>query len=373
MRISNVAHLGVKELWSLWRDPIMLVLIFYVFTLNIYTAATAVPESLHNAPIAFVDHDRSQLSHRVIDAFVPPYFLPPEIITDQEVNHSLDTGKYTFVVTIPPDFEKDVMKGLVPDVQVNVDATRISQAFTGNGYITEIIGEEVAAYVAGYKSETSYSVDLVIRARFNPALESFWFGSVMELINIVTMIAIILSGAALIREKERGTIEHLLAMPVSDTDIMLSKILATSVVVWIATLMSVYFVIQYTLGVPINGSIALFMLTVVLHLFAVTSMGIFMATIARSMPQFGLLLILVLLPLQLLSGGVTPRESMPELIQYIMLLAPNTHFVMASQGILYRGAGLDVIYPQLLSLMVIGGVFYAIALRRFKSTIGSMA
>ncbi|CAD5256016.1 putative transporter subunit: membrane component of ABC superfamily [Alteromonas sp. 38] len=373
MKLKNVLHLSVKELWSLWRDPVMLVLIFYVFTLNIYTAATAVPESLHNAPIAFVDHDRSQLSHRVIDGFVPPYFLTPEIITEQEVNPSLDTGKYTFVVTIPPSFEKDVMKGLVPDVQVNVDATRISQAFTGNGYITEIIGEEVSAFVAGYKYETRYPVGLVMRARFNPALESFWFGSVMELINAVTMIAIILSGAALIREKERGTVEHLLAMPVSSSEIMLSKIAATLLVVWLATLMSVYLVIQYVLGIPINGDVWLFMLAVAIHLFAVSSLGIFMATIARSMPQFGLLLILVLLPLQLLSGGVTPRESMPEMIQYIMLLAPNTHFVMASQGVLYRGAGLSVVYPQLIALTLIGGVLYYIALRRFKSTVGSMA
>jgi len=370
--IKNVTQLSVKELWSLWRDPAMLILIFYVFTVNIYTAATAVPESLHNAPIAFVDHDNSQVSKRVIDAFFPPYFLVPDIIESSEADKYLDTGKYTFVVTIPPEFEKDIIAGLQPDVQVNIDATRISQAFTGNGYITEIITDEVNAYLQGYKSDTVYPVELIMRARFNPALESFWFGSLMELINAVTMIAIILSGAALIREKERGTIEHLLAMPISDSEIMLSKLLASGGVVWVTTLFSVYIVIQWILTVPINGEIWLFMVAVALQLFAVSSMGIFMATIARSMPQFGLLLILVLLPLQLLSGGVTPRESMPEFIQYIMLLMPNTHFVMASQGVLYRGAGVNVIYPQLLALLAIGCAFYFIALKRFKSTIASM-
>ncbi|QDG36980.1 ABC transporter permease [Alteromonas mediterranea] len=373
MKLKTVIQLSIKELWSLWRDPAMLILIVYVFTLNIYTAATAVPESLHNAPIAFVDHDKSQLSRRVIDAFVPPYFLTPEIIENSVVNPSLDTGKFTFVVTIPPGFERDARKGLAPDVQVNVDATRISQAFTGNGYISQILTEEVSTYLQGYKTNTTYPVALILRARFNPALESAWFGSVMELISAVTMIAIILSGAALIREKERGTIEHLLAMPVSIGEIMLSKILATSVVVWIATLLSVYFVIQGTLSVPINGDVWLFMVAVALQLFAVSSMGIFMATVARSMPQFGLLLILVLLPLQLLSGATTPRESMPEFIQNTMLLMPNTHFVMASQGVLYRGAGLSVVYPQLIALFAIGCIFYFIALKRFKSTIGSMA
>jgi ABC-2 type transport system permease protein len=373
VKTKTVFQLSIKELWSLWRDPAMLILIVYVFTLNIYTAATAVPETLHNAPIAFVDHDQSQLSRRVIDAFVPPYFLTPEIIEHHQVNEALDTGLFTFVVTIPPNFEKEASKGLTPDIQVNVDATRISQAFTGNGYITEIINDEVGAYLRGYKSETVLPVELVLRARFNPALESYWFGSVMELISAVTMIAIILSGAALIREKERGTIEHLLAMPVSNSEIMLSKILATSLVVWLATLMSVYLIIMGALDVPISGDIRLFMAAVALQLFAVSSMGIFMATIARSMPQFGLLLILVLLPLQLLSGGTTPRESMPDFIQYIMLLMPNTHFVMASQSVLYRSAGITVIYPQLIALFLIGCAFYFIAFKRFKNTIGSMA
>ena len=160
-------------------------------------------------------------------------------------------------MTIPPEFEKDIMAGLQPDVQVNVDATRISQAFTGNGYITEIITSEVNTYFQGYKSDIDYPVELIMRARFNPALEGFWFGSVMELINAVTMIAIILSGAALIREKERGTIEHLLAMPVSDSE-MLSNI-NLGVVVWVTTLFSVYFIIQWVLSVPINGEIWLFM------------------------------------------------------------------------------------------------------------------
>ncbi len=151
MKTKTVFQLSIKELWSLWRDPAMLILIVYVFTLNIYTAATAVPETLHNAPIAFVDHDQSQLSRRVIDAFVPPYFLTPEIIEHHQVNEALDTGLFTFVVTIPPNFEKEASKGLTPDIQVNVDATRISQAFTGNGYITEIINDEVGAYLRGYK------------------------------------------------------------------------------------------------------------------------------------------------------------------------------------------------------------------------------
>jgi ABC-2 type transport system permease protein len=109
-----------------------------------------------------------------------------------------------------------------------------------------------------------------------------------------------------------------------------------------------------------------------LHLFATTSMGIFMATLARSMPQLGLLMILVLLPLEMLSGGNTPRESMPEFIREIMTLAPTTHFVQLSQAILYRGAGFAVVWKSLLYLLLIGGVFFAISLNRFRKAITLM-
>jgi ABC-2 type transport system permease protein len=95
-------------------------------------------------------------------------------------------------------------------------------------------------------------------------------------------------------------------------------------------------------------------------------MGIFLATMAGSMPQFGLLLMLILLPLQVLSGGLTPRESMPQIVQDIMLAAPNTHFVILAQGVLFRGAGIDVVWPQILALFVIGSVLFALSLRRFR-------
>ncbi len=194
----------------------------------------------------------------------------------------------------------------------------------------------------------------------------------MEIINNVTMLSIILTGAALIREREHGTIEHLLVMPVTPAEIMLAKVWSMGVVVLLAALIALVFVVQGVLRVPVQGSIVLFMLAAALHLFATTSMGIFLATLARSMPQFGMLLVLVLLPLQLLSGGSTPRESMPQLVQDVMLAAPTTHFVAAAQAILYRGAGFDVVWPQFLAVLVIGVVLFFASLARFRKTISQM-
>ena len=372
-RIPNIYRLGIKELWSLVRDPVMLVLIAFAFTVMVYSAATAMPETLHKAPIAIVDEDGSPLSSRIASAFYPPQFTPPSMISLGEVDAGMDAGAYTFALNIPPNFQRDVLAGRSPALQLNVDATRMSQAFTGSGYIQQIVLSEVDEFVRRYRSAAVAPVDLALRMRFNPNLQQSWFGALMEIINNVTMLSIILTGAALIREREHGTIEHLLVMPVTPVEIMLSKVWSMGLVVLLAATLSLVFVVQGLLQVPIEGSILLFLAGAALHLFATTSMGIYLATLARNMPQFGMLLILTLLPLQLLSGGVTPRESMPELVQTVMLLAPTTHFVELGQALLYRGAGIAVVWKPFLCLLAIGSVLFALSLARFRKTISQMA
>ena len=371
--LMNIWRLGVKELWSLWRDPVMLVLIVYSFTLSVYTAASAMPETLHKAPIAIVDEDLSPLSARITSAFYPPHFMPPQMMDFTQVDPAMDAGMITFALTIPPGFQRDVLSGKKVELQLNVDATRMSQAFSGSGYVQQIVMAEVNEFAQRHRTTGSSLVDLEVRARFNPTLNKTWFGGVMQIINNVTMLSIILTGAALIREREHGTVEHLLVMPVTPTEIMLAKVWSMGAVVLVATGISLLTVVQGLLHVPIDGSRTLFMAGAALCLFATTAMGIFMATIARSMPQFGLLMVLTLLPLQMLSGGATPRESMPEIVQNLMLLAPTTHFVSLAQGILYRGAGLDVVWPQFLALLAIGSALFALSLARFRKTISSMA
>lgn len=371
--LANIYRLGVKELWSLARDAMMLVLIVYTFTASVYSAATALPDTLHLAPIAIVDEDVSPLSQRIISAFYPPQFTTPRMITANAVDRGMDEGAYTFALNIPPNFQRDVLAGRAAEVQLNVDATRMSQAFTGSGYVQQIVSAEVREFLQRYRSNPALPIDLALRVRFNPTLERAWFGALMEIVNNITMLSIILTGAALIREREHGTIEHLLVMPVTPTEIMAAKIWSMGLVVLIAAAMSLWLIVSGALHVPIGGSVALFLLGATLHLFATTSMGIFLATLARSMPQFGMLLILVLLPLEMLSGANTPRESMPPLVKDIMLAAPTTHFVELSQAILFRGAGIGVVWTQFMALALIGAVLFAISLRRFRRTLSSMA
>jgi ABC-2 type transport system permease protein len=374
MRAKNVLHLGVKELWSLARDPIMLLLIVFAFTVSIYSTASALPDTLYKAPIAIVDEDQSALSQRIVNAFQPPLFLPPKLVSREEMDAGMDAGLITFGLDIPPNFQQDVLAGRSPRIQLNTDATRVSQAFSGSGYVQTIVTGEVETWSERYRSTPTTPVVVVQdRVRYNANLTRSWFGAVVALIDMITLLSVLLTGSALIRERERGTVEHLLVMPVTPAEIMTSKVWSMGLVVLVTSTVSMRFVVQGWLGVPIQGSVPLFVCGTALHLFAVTSLGMFLATFARTMPQFALLMIMVLLPLQLLDGGMTPRESMPEWVQNIMLAAPTTHFVMLAQGILFRGGGFEVVWPQFLALAVIGTVLFGVALVRFRRTIGSMA
>ena len=370
--LSNVLRLGGKELWGLARDPAMLVLIAFMFGISVYTGARAVPETLNRAPIAIVDEDASPLSARITGAFYAPQFVGPWSISLPDVDPGLDAGVYTFVLVIPPGFQRDVLAGRSPSLQLNVDATRMTQAFVGSGAVQQIVMGEIVDFVHRGQGGAVAPVELAVRARFNPALAPSWFGALTQLVNAITMVSILLCGAALIREREHGTIEHLLAMPITPTEIMFSKVWSMGLVVLVAVVASLQLVVRGLLDVPVLGSTWLFLLTTGLTLFATSAVGIFLGTVARSMPQFALLLILILLPLQVLSGGRTPLEGMPVLLQYVMQVAPTTQFNIAAQAVLFRGAEIGDIWPQILALVFLGTLFFTIALRRFRKTLHRM-
>lgn len=368
-RLGNVFHLGVKELRSLLADKVLLLLIVWAFTGAIFEAATGQSQELHHVPVAVADADRSPLSARIAATLHPPYFRVPEAIAAADIDAALDAGRYSFILVFPPNFERDLAAGRRPELQLHIDATLVSQAFIGAGYIRNYAQAEVDEFLAGRPKDEEARVRLVTRARFNPNLTGLWFGGVMEAVNNVTMLAIILVGAAYIREREHGTLEHLLAMPLKPIEVMLAKIWANGFAVFLGVGFAVIVMVRELLRVPIAGSIPLFLCGTAFYLYSAASMGIFLGTLARSMPQFGLLTILTIIPLQLLSGGITPRESMPELVQNLMLATPTTYYVRLSQGILYRGAGLDVVWPDFLAMVGLGALFFVLALLRFRRSI----
>jgi ABC-2 type transport system permease protein len=369
MRLTNVYRLGLKELTSLRYDPVMVFLIVYAFTFSIIAPSRGVKLELENASVAVIDEDRSQLSRRLVDGLRAPYFQPPVGIGIEDLDRAMDAGRFTFVVDIPPRFQADVAEGLAAALQVNVDATAMTQAGAGARFLERELAEATRAYLIGYRSEEKQPVSAVTRLLFNPNGESAWFMSVMQIVNMCTLLGILLTGAALIREREHGTIEHLLVLPLTALEIMLAKVWANALVILIGATLALLLVVHAVLGVPIAGSVPLFVSGLAVYLFALTALGILLATIARTMPQFGLLSIPVFLVLYMLSGANTPLDAMPDLLQRIMLVSPTTHFVAFTQSVIFRGAGIGIVWQELLTTAVIGLAAFSAALARFRRTV----
>ena len=365
-KLENIFWLGTKELRSFMRDFVLLGLVVYAFSLAIIAQAQSRSQEVHNASIAIVDEDHSELSRRIARAFLPPYFQPPQPIAERDVVPLMNAGRYTFIIDIPPNFARDVLARRQPAIQLNVDATAMAQAGLGADYAQQIITTEVQNFLLRAEGTPLSPVNLVVRIAFNPNVDMGWFTSVMGIINSITMLAIILADTAVVREREHGTMDHLLVMPLTPFEIAMAKIWANGLVIIVAVGLSLYLVLQGLLGIPIAGSVPLFLLGVAVYLFFATAIGIFLGAVARSMPQLGLLYLLVFLPLNILSGSNTPLESMPPWLATMAQVSPTTHFVSFAQAILYRGAGIAVVWPQFLIVALIGGLFLVLALLRFR-------
>ncbi len=363
---KNIFWLGTKELRSVLGDAIMVTFIVYSFTFAIFTQARGAGETVNNASIAFVDEDRSDLSRKLRNALYPPYFKVPELIDAVEADDAMNQGRFMFVVAIPPSFEADVKRARSPGIQVNIDATAVNQAGLGASYIQNILLAEVNRFVEQADISIESPVQLVIRRAFNPNGTTRWFNAFNGLLNQLSMLTIILTGAALLREREHGTIEHLFVMPLTSFQIAIAKVWANGLIILIAFIFLVYFVVEGALDIPIAGSRWLLLAGTAIYLSAAAAIGIFLGMVAKTMAQFGLLVIMVIMPIMMLSGGMSPIESQPDVIQPITWLLPSRHYMTFAQAIVFRGAGIDIVWPEFLTIAGLGSVFLTASLLLFR-------
>ena len=367
--LRNILWLTGKELRAIRTDRVMLVLIAYVFTLAVWLVSDAAKTEVDHLATAVVDEDRSQLSARLSDAIRPPLFAPPAQMTPEAADAAQKRGERILVLTIPPDFERDLHAGRSPTLQILVDATAVAQAGNGASFLRQTLTQELTEALSP-GAETAGLVNVVFRNAFNPNLTSSWFTAVMQLMNNVTILMLILSGASMIREREHGTIEHVLVMPVRPHEIVAAKILASGGVILLASLLSLVVVVEAAMGVPVAGSLPLYAAGAGLYVVAVASLGLLFASFTRTMGQFGLLVIPVIVLMILLSGGMTPLESMPDWLQVTMrTVSPAPHFVIFAQAVLYRGAGLALVWPEMARIALMAAVAVAVVLMRFRKVL----
>jgi ABC-2 type transport system permease protein len=368
--LANISRLVIKELRSIRADPTMLILVVYAFSISVNTVATGSVTEATNLSVGVADEDGSDLSRQIAEALVPPTFQRPVHIRTADIDREMDQGNLLLVVEIPPNFEADIRSKRQTSLQINVDATVVAQAGNGAGYLRTTISNEIQRFLSGREGSKISPINLVIRAKFNPNLKTAWFSAMTQVINQITLLTVILTGAALIREREQGTVEHLLVMPVVPAEIMLAKMVANGLVILVAAMLSLQFVVHAWIGAPIVGSLLLFTLGAAIYALVVAALGILLGTLSTTMGQFGLLAMPVLMVTQLLSGSSTPMESMPVWLQYVVqILSPTPHFVAFAQAVLFRGADVTLVWPSLLAMLIIGSAYFVIALSRFRRVI----
>ena len=365
--IKNILALSAKELRSLFSDTVLVVLIVFAFTALVHSAATGINNDVNNASVGVIDADQSVLSHRILDALQQPHFQKPVPVQREEVEELLDKGKLMFVLEFPPNFQRDVEMGREPKVQLLTDATNMAQAGLGQSYIGHIFQNELVDFLKQKDLiDEMTPVKSVATLVFNPNATDMWPAAVMEVDNMITMITLVLVGAAVIRERERGTIEHLLVMPVNSAEIVLAKIIANGLVICTIALLSMHFMVGGLLQVPLLGSLTLFALGAGLFMFSIASLAVMLATLAPTMPQYSLLMMPVYIIALMFSGSSSPRSNMPETAQWISEYWPTTQFMTFAQNILLRGAGFEVVWPQMVAMIISGALFLGFALFRFR-------
>lgn len=367
--LGNIAWLGRKEVLSVLRDWLLVALVIYAFGPGTYFQARSAADQVNNAAVAIVDNDRSPLSRQMRDALHGPWFQPPALIESGRARDVMDDDLFTFVIELPRNMGADLRAGHAVTVQLNVDATDVMQATVGANYIRAIMTRETRQFLDEGAPRAAGNIDLVLHRAFNPNGDATWFEAVSGLLNWLVNLTVILTGAALIREREHGTIDHLLVMPVTPFEIAISKILANALIVFAAFCASLLIVVRGLLDVPIAGSIALFLAGTLLFVFATAAIGILLATAARTMAQFALLVIITVLPMMILSGGMSPVESQPQWLQYVTWFLPSRHYLSFSNAVLFRGAGIKTVWPEFCLVAGLGTAILVAALIIFRRAI----
>ncbi len=365
-RFLNIFWLAGKELKSVLGDPVMVVLILWSFVFAVILEASGAGDTVYNAAIAILDEDKSTLTRQVAAALDPPWFQPPVLISSDQVAPEMDTGRFMFVLSFPPGFEADVIAGEMPTAQLEVDATAVSQAQLGTDYIQNILLSETRAFLSGNPDAPEPALRLELRRAFNPNGDPVWFKAVSSLLNQLSLLTIALTGAAMLREREQGTIEHLMVMPLTPFEIALSKVLANVVVVLAAFTLSLLFVVQGVLQVPMAGATPLLLTGTAIYLAAAAAIGMFLGTMARSMAQFALLVIMVIIPIIMLSGGMGAIESQPDIVQRLTMALPSRHFLAFAKAVVFRGAGPGAVWLELSLMAGLGLAFFVASLALFR-------
>jgi len=372
----RLASMVKKEFRQLLRDWPILFILFWAFSGAIYVAGHAVRIEVSDYPVVVYDLSRSVTSRDLISHLSAPYFKVVGFLdSDKELVRSLDSGEASLAVVIPPDFERRAVEG-AGRFQIIADGTITQSSIIATSYVARIAAEmNLELFLARLDLSARDlarlpQVDTRQRVAFNPNVENAWFTSLLEMLNMTTMVSTLLTAAAMVREKVYGTLEQLLVSPLRPMELFIAKIIPTVVIILLLSFISLFGIVQGVFHTPIRGSLLVFYSVMAIYVFSVSSLGLLVAVFARNLAQAMMMLFLILMPMLFLSGAFTPPESMAPWMKVASLFSPMRYFTDFGYQVLFKGNALVYVWHDVLGIVVLGFAMFGLSMWGFRRLYG---
>ncbi len=370
--MRRLIALMAKEFIQFWRDPALLAIVVYSFTVDVFLAGEGITLEVRNYPVAIWDLDHSQVSTKLIERIRLPEFRMVEQVHERSrIDHLLNSGTALMVIVIPKDFARNVHHHPPATLQVLIDGTNSTSGTIALAYLSRIIselGHEITRQAADPRQ--TVRIGMEPRIWFNPNLENSWYISLSELMSISTMITILLPAAALVREKQYGTIEQLLVSPLRPWEIMTSKLVPMTCIVVTFSYMCCRLILEGSFGLKPAGNMTIFLAATAIYVFPMSGMGLLIATLVKNLAQTILVVLVASLPILFLSGTWTPPEAMPHWLQWAMKLSPLNYYLNIGYAIYFKGTGFSYLYRDFLALAGLGSIIFLVSIWQTRRQFG---
>lgn len=345
-----------KELLSFIRSWQLVLVVLYSFTVEVYIAGSGIEINPRNVAVGYVDDTGGGISQKILARLHGPEFLPPHRFKSQEeLSRAIFDKEIIVGIVFDADFEKNLRQGRNAQLNVLLDATAASQAYTTMGYLQSILLDIAAP---------DLPIDVASHKLFNENADNHTFMALTEMLSIITMLTVILTAVVFVKEKEQGTWDIMLLMPVDPKLIILAKSFSQVLIVMAGIVISLGFIVLGAFQTPLNGSFAAFALLSFFYVCASAGIGLFIAAIARDVMQVAQLSIIVMMPLIFLSGAWTPIYAMHPVLQVVSLASPLRYYIEGTESIFYRGSGWIDLLPYFGGVIAVGGIMYWIGFRK---------
>ena len=345
-----------KELLSFLRSVMLVIVVLYSFTIDVYVAASGIQIKPRNVVVGYVDNTGGGISQKILAKLHKPEFKTPVPYTSQKALSQAIFNKDVMVGMIfDSDFEKNLRRGKTAQLNLLLDATAASQSLTTLIYIQNIIFD--------FQS-MNLPLELKTHKLFNQNADNHSFMALTELLSVITMLIVILTAMVFVKEKEEGTWDIMLLMPIDPKITILAKSFSQVIIVMAGTVMAVGFVLFGGFDVPMNGSFWAFMLLTFLYSFSSAGIGLFVAAVSRDIMQVAQLSIIIMMPLIFLSGAWTPVYAMHPIFQKLSLFSPLRYYIEGTESIFFRGTQFIDLWPYFTGVLVLGVVLYWYGFRK---------